>query len=135
MNLTVNDLKNIAKEVNLTGVSKLRKAELESVVFKLREGRMAFYRLRDDKFAEEAVSIAIETGSFTLDRPIPKVAPANWNREYLSPEEKENYRAKAEFVGKIRAIKSIIFENNMRHVRFHENEAGFHLQVVKKEAA
>lgn len=149
---TVVVLKTAAKTLGLTGVSKLLKADLESEVMSSRDGRKAVYTVLDDKFAEQVVTAVLGQGSFFLPRPavIPEpvaIAPVvgkvltslgqlgGGHQRAESKVFKQNSKNKAAYVGKIQAIKRYIRANELRQVRWYENDDGFSLAVQKAAKA
>ena len=68
--ITVVQLKGAAKQADITGVSGLRKAELEEAVMSERHGRKQVYQIRELKWAEQVVAETLEIGIFTLSKPV-----------------------------------------------------------------
>jgi len=68
--ITVVQLKGAAKQADITGVSGLRKAELEEAVMSERHGRKQVYQIRELKWAEQVVVETLEIGIFTLSKPV-----------------------------------------------------------------
>lgn len=146
MKMTVANLKVAAKNAGIKGVSKLRKAELEDAVMGQREGRKAVYEIADTEFAMQAVEQTVETGTFFLPRPeiVPEpvvsgtfsdfkaLAEANREKDRVF---KLNAKNKAGYVGKIKAIKTLILSSGLRNIRWHEDEKGFRLGLARRTAA
>lgn len=147
---TVVVLKAAASAVGLTGISKLKKAELEEAVLTRRDGRKAVYQVLDARFAEETVQKTLVEGAFFMPRPEeipeptlldvigPKVGDLSDIRKLKNEQNrvfKANAHAKAGFIGKIRAIKEYIRANELRNVRWHEDERGFSLGVQRQAKA
>jgi hypothetical protein len=68
--ITVVQLKGAAKQADITGVSGLRKAELEEAVMSERHGRKQVYQIRELNWAEQVVAETLEIGIFTLSKPV-----------------------------------------------------------------
>jgi hypothetical protein len=68
--ITVVQLKGAAKQADITGVSGLRKAELEDAVMSERGGRKQVYQIREGKWAEQIIAETLEIGVFTLHKPV-----------------------------------------------------------------
>lgn len=144
---TVKKLQLAAKNLGKTGVSKLRKVELEDVILSSREGRKAVYQIEESELAIQAVELVQTKGAFFLPRPIPTMIPKlaggydtmealNAAKQNQHEVFKTNSKAKAKFVGMIQAIKSHLYETGLnKTMRWHENEKGFTLGIVREAKA
>lgn len=140
---TVVKLRQAAKMLNITGTSKFRKVELEETILSSRDGRKAVYELEEAEKAAQVVALVQVEGSFFLPRPVPQTIP-HLAKSYDSMEDlnaakqeqhrvfKANAKAKAVFVGMIRAIKNRLYETGLNTtLRWHEDASGFRLAVPK----
>jgi hypothetical protein len=130
---TVKKLQAVAKTANILGVSKLRKAELESTIMSLQHGRKEVWQMMDKEWAKAEIEKLKTLGTFFLPKPVPKYAD-----DYISDREynqifKENSKAKASYVGKLKALKQEVYDNNLP-IRWMENETGIRFAVVKQAA-
>lgn len=146
--ITVFQLKNAAKQAAITGVSSLRKAELEDVVMSGKTGRKEVYKIQELKWAQEILPEIIEVGVFIMVKPIDLPFPTPMPLVKLNPSgkclpNKEIKRMKEEVD---RQNSRIERQNDFEHkkVRNHNNaeEAGYdgrvkalkHVVNARKEA-
>jgi hypothetical protein len=75
--ITVVQFKSAAREAEITGVSRLRRAELEDAVMSEKDGRKEVYQIQESKWAEQILPEILEVGIFIMEKPekLPEPTP------------------------------------------------------------
>lgn len=144
MSLTRDRLYGIARVLAIPGRSGLLKAELEETIMQRQDGRKNVYQELERDWAAKKIDDILATGSYLLPKPDnafitpdgefrskADLAAASCKQGRLSDGEKAYRKAKAEYLGRMTALKAVIIKRRLDNVRWFENAEGISFAVLR----